>query len=488
MSVHGSIFLDFNLPNAATWFYFSLLLAIALFFRFTRLLSIRNLDVLALFLLVPGLLLIQEAQGQGGGQEQTPAVSAARTVQATASLAVGPQLGASSATALVPATAPLPAPRPRLLWYGYLWLLCGSAYFLVRCLLDLALVRRPALSPNLNLAGLAWLAGALFVCLVAVAVRRPDGPAGSVGKRSAAVDETQRRAEDLVKQEIGQTRLGGAEASFWVERVLAMVCHGLIVAGLIWIGCRHFQDATAGMAAATFYLLLPYTAFHVEQVHHVWPTALLVWAVFAYRKPAVSGLLLGIAAGTVYFSALLYPVWLSFYWRRGAGRFTVSFLLGGGVCLALLAAVLWSDGELAGRLHSALSLSDWQAWRAPSPETKGFWTGIQYAWVYRLPVFIAFVAFLCSTVLWPSPKNLAHLLALSAAVLIGIQFWYADQGGVYILWYLPLLLLLAFRPNLADREAPAIAAETDWLCRLRRALTRSLSRLFRLPEPAVPAS
>ena len=40
-----AIFLDFNLPNTTTWFYFSFFLAIAIFFKFTRLLSVRNLDV-----------------------------------------------------------------------------------------------------------------------------------------------------------------------------------------------------------------------------------------------------------------------------------------------------------------------------------------------------------------------------------------------------------------------------------------------------------
>src|SRR5262249_28464512 len=58
-------------------------------------------------------------------------------------------------------------------------------------------------------------------------------------------------------------------------------------------------------------------------------------------------------------------------------------------------------------------------------------------------------------------KNLAHVLALSAAVLVGMQFWYADQGGVYILWYLPLLLLLVFRLNLSDRCPLPILPETD---------------------------
>src|SRR5947209_2979763 len=115
MNGTGSIFLDLQLPTAATWFYFSGLLAVALFVKFSRLLSVRNWDVLTLFLLAPGLLLILQTRG---------------------------------------------APSPQLRWLGYLWLLGGSGYFLARCLVDLALVRRPALSPNLNLGGLAWLAGA----------------------------------------------------------------------------------------------------------------------------------------------------------------------------------------------------------------------------------------------------------------------------------------------------------------------------------------
>ena len=68
-------------------------------------------------------------------------------------------------------------------------------------------------------------------------------------------------------------------------------------------------------------------------------------------------------------------------------------------------------------------------------------------------------------------------------VLIGIQFWFADQGGVYLLWYLPLLLLLVFRPNLADREAVPLHPEADWLIRLRRHVGRFVAWLLRLPEP-----
>ena len=71
-------------------------------------------------------------------------------------------------------------------------------------------------------------------------------------------------------------------------------------------------------------------------------------------------------------------------------------------------------------------------------------------------MFVLFVGFLVGVTVWPNPKNLSHLLAQSAAVLIAVQFWHGDRGGVYVLWYLPLLLLLVFRPNLTAAEPPPI--------------------------------
>lgn len=55
--------------------------------------------------------------------------------------------------------------------------------------------------------------------------------------------------------------------------------------------------------------------------------------------------------------------------------------------------------------------------------------------------------------LWPAPKTLASLLSCSAAVMLGVQFWHAHSGGLALAWYLPLLLLMVFRPNLEDRVA-----------------------------------
>ena len=423
-----SVFLDFRLPNAATWFYFSLLLTVALFFQFARPLSIRNLDLLMLFLLVPGFLFLQETAALYAAADRTSGEEAAVLVAR--------------------------AHRGRALGYG--WLLTGSLFWFVRAVLDLALVRRPAMSANLSTAGLGWLGVALFICLTAVAVRRTPDQEGQeqVGKRPAPIEQVQDTATAVVRQ--AQTTNGHnaspAAVRFWAERGLAMLCHAAVLAGVVMIGWRHFGDPTAGVGAAALYTLLPYTAFNIGQVHHVWPTAFLVWALFCYRRPTVAGWLLGLAAGTSVFPALLFPLWFGFFSRRGASRFGLAFVAAAVASVGVTGLVLWIDGPTGQNLVTALHLTDWKPWTAPT--TESIWLGTH--WAYRLPLFVLFVGFLVGVTVWPQPKNLSHLLAQSAAVLIAVQFWHGDRGGLYVLWYLPLLLLMVFRPNLTAAEPPPV--------------------------------
>jgi hypothetical protein len=441
-----SIFLDFVLPNATTWFYLSALLAVALFFQFHRLLSLRNWDLMTLFMLVPGLLVLQEVS----------------------------QLPPSAVRGGVGADR---------LWIGYLWLLGGSFYFFVRCVVDLALVRRPALHPNLSKAGLAWLAGTLFVCLGGVALRRQAEPEPQVGKGSAALEEAQKRATDLVTQTVAGVALPGwgpdrPDTKFWVERGFVGVCHLAVFVALILIGTLHFQDARAGLAAAVLYLLLPYIAFFVTQIHHVWPTALLLWAIVFYRRPVVAGALVGAATGSLFFPAVTLPVWISFYWKRGARAFLGAVAVTAGISLILTLLLLWWDGRLA-LAWETLRQPDWLPWHVQE-HAESFWKGVH--WAYRIPVFVVYVFFVAVTGVWPGEKNLGHLLALVAAVLLGIQFWYADKGGVYILWYLPILLLMIFRPNLSDRRPPVPATEDDFVVRMVRTLRGWVRWLRRRPR------
>ena len=359
----------------------------------------------------------------------------------------------------------------------------ASLYFLVRCLFDLALVRRPALGSNLNLPGLAWLAGAFFLSLVAVTVRQPANHVQTkdISPMGAAAETAQKAIQPYTP--------------IAAERVLALLCHLSIVVALVLIGWRHLDDVHAGMAAATFYLLLPYTfllspdsALRFGWHQHVWPMALFLWAVFTYRRPLLAGAFLGMAAGTSFFLVATLPAWLSFYRGRGAGRFLLSFVLSAALGLALLGGILWLNGELPTSLQSDWTKFVWQPWKRPDPATPGFWQDMpsqsvtRMSAAYRVPVFLASIALVAMSSVWPSPKNLAHVLALSAAALISIQFWYADRGGVYVLWYLPLLLLLVFRPNL-ESSLPPIPPADDWVARFGNFMGKLFLRLLRRPLP-----
>lgn len=456
MGVTASIFFDINLPNPTTWFYFSGLLAVALFFKFSRLLSVRNLDLLTLYLFAPGLLLLAEGQRwiRGGyldaGREQE--------------------------------------------FFGYLSLMGACFYFLIRCLADLAIVRRPVLEPNLNLAGLAWLAGALYVSLIAIAFRqdaRPEQPEAPARNASPAG-----KLPLIVERQIERSAPGveDSKVRLAAERGLALACQLSVAVGLALIGWRHFDSLASGMACATFYLLLPYTFLllpdsdvGVGRWDHAWPMAWVIWAIFTYRRPMLAGAFLGVAAGTAFFLLALLPAWLSFYRGRGAGRFLVSFIVSAGVGLAVLGGVLWLYGELPPSLQSAWTTFDWQPWKRPAAETPGFWQNIPSERVaympaaYRVPIFLGSMVVVLLAGFWPSPKDLAHVLALSAAALISIQFWYADRGGTYVLWFLPLLLLLTFRPNLSASEPPAVGE--DWVSRAVRAVGGRLRRLWRRAAP-----
>ena len=99
-----------------TWFYMSSLLILAVFFRFNRLFSIRNLDVIFLLSTTPGLVYI----------------------------AMGSAL------------------------QGYLWLYVIGAALFFRLAFDVFLRRRPMLAPNLNFAGL------VFSCVASSAFMIPN--------------------------------------------------------------------------------------------------------------------------------------------------------------------------------------------------------------------------------------------------------------------------------------------------------------------------
>ncbi|MFO0948129.1 MAG: hypothetical protein U1D30_19785 [Planctomycetota bacterium] len=441
------IFIEFQHLNGTTWFYLSLLLMIAIYFRFTRFFSLRNLDLIALFLLVPGLLAVHL-------HEQAPSAS---TV-----LPDGEPVRGETETEAEEAFSPV--------HLGYIWLFSVSGFFLARAFLDLFLARRPRLEPNLNISGLAFLAVALLGFLIyEVMVKRPDPysmhgakvasalwngdqPATNIDAADPAtvlmmgpIIAVHGKVADRVQED---TEITKTDVEQSVARSVAILCHLLIVSALLLIGWRHFDSPLSGMGLAALYLMLPVTAIHVEKIGHLLPSALILWAVYAYRRPWLSGMLLGVAS-VFLFPLFLIPLWTGFYWNRGARWFLATFFT---VVIAFVFAIWWVPA-LRSFMEMQVNSLAWKAWEFQQMgETAGIWT--KATQFYRFPIFVVFITLVIASAFWPKEKNLAELIALSVAILIGVQFWYNNRGGTYILWYLPLLLLMIYRPSLADARPP----------------------------------
>ncbi|MBX7164864.1 MAG: hypothetical protein K1X74_00825 [Pirellulales bacterium] len=411
------------------------MITIAVYFKFSRLWSIRNFDLVGLLLYAPALLLI--------AKDGTPAI------------------------------------------LGYAWLFLVSAGFLVRMLCDPMLVRRPLLEANLSPGGLVFMGASLLVFLFTNVITAEITDSDLRGARrldqmlsrvATPADQT-----DLVEHGPGYPLLhiiGSMPSKALVEidqavpedqrravihtsttRTMAILSHLAIVFGMVLMGSLHFHNVRTGVSAAALYLLLPYTAHMVGRVDHVLPAALLVWAAVAYRRPLIAGLLMGLAAGAIYYPIFLLPLWISFYWQRGLTRFTLGFA----VTLSLLIASLaLTSIDFAAFLAQARQMLGWTSLLPEAAD--GFWSGGRTD--LRLPVFAAFLAIAGSLAMWPTQKNLGTLLSCSAAIMLGTQFWQAHHGGLFIAWYLPLLLLAVFRPNLEDRVALSVLSD-GWSPRSR---------------------
>ncbi|MEO8269869.1 MAG: hypothetical protein ABI557_09115, partial [Aureliella sp.] len=234
-----------------------------------------------------------------------------------------------------------------------------------------------------------------------------------------------------------------------IARILAIVSNLAIVFGIVGVGYWHFDNVKTGIGCAVMYLLLPYTAQMTGNLEHIIPAALLVLALLAYRQPLLAGVLLGLAAGLVYYPLFLLPLWFSFYWNRGLKR----LLSGVGASLLLLSGLLLLEGFEAFGDHFR---NMYGLWVPRMDGLVGVWGRGRFQAEYRLPVLVAFILLSASFVFWPPRKNLGTLICGTAALMLAAQFWHGNGGGLFMAWFLPFVLLTIFRPNLDDRIATQV--------------------------------
>ena len=366
----------------STWAYLSSLLMLALFFKFNRFWSIRNLDLFLIILLAPGLLMVESGRQwvviyEAAQQQSTPLDDLSNPGDSDNDDRSSQQTGQPdpSDTDRLPAvvqepgaSAVNPTASPNLeglnveqvlkpelgtighVWQrlGYYWLFGVGAIFMIRMLIDPSLKRRPMLEPNLAIGGLVFFGCSLMMFLFANIVTSTPTNEDMSGARNA-VKLLQRKAAEESDTEQLQRRGPGytlfslfpiipsfesgdailetdadtketTDMSRYIiaAKSLAIASQVLMVLGLILFCHYNYNNFNVGVGTATIYLMLPYTAIYTGHVLHVLPAALILWAMVCFRRPWLAGILVGLATGVSYYPIFLLPLWASFYWERGA--------------------------------------------------------------------------------------------------------------------------------------------------------------------------
>jgi hypothetical protein len=357
--------------------------------------------------------------------------------------------------------------------WGYIWLFILGAVLAIRMLLDPMMARRPLLEPNLTFGGLLFLGCALLGFMIAnIITSRPtphdlygvEGAFNVVERRANSEPEPLRMRHGpgyavlhvlpaIATFVTNEQRIPQSQSEIppqvyvVVAKVMAIICQVSLVLGIFLIGYLHFNNARMGIGIAVLYLLIPYTALMAGRVIHTLPATLLVWAIVGYRRPLLSGSLIGLAMGVVYYPFFLLPLWLSFYWRRGRVRFLIGVV---STIVVLAASLLFTSSNFADYIDKLRDM--FGIWTPRMEGLQGIWA-LGWDSIYRLPFLAMFVVVSIGFTMWPAQKNLGTLISCSAALMIIVQYWHGFGGGLLMAWYLPLTLLTIFRPNLDDRVA-----------------------------------
>ncbi len=163
----SEILFQYQKVNPTTWVYLSSLLMLGLYFQFNRFWSVRNLDLVLLILLAPGLLMVNQARERLRQLNRWPWLLLAPGLlfRRPRPRSRGSPLPRSLRhCAADPPAAPTPE---RIAYIGYLWLFAVSLVWLARLLLDPTMIRRPLLEPNATKGCLLFLGCSLFIFLMA---------------------------------------------------------------------------------------------------------------------------------------------------------------------------------------------------------------------------------------------------------------------------------------------------------------------------------
>lgn len=239
----------------------------------------------------------------------------------------------------------------------------------------------------------------------------------------------------------------------------------LAMAGLAAVGFRYGRTRLAVLLAFAW-AANPFTQYtSSSNANDSIMAAFLIWGFWALTSPTGRGSLVALASWTKLAALILVPLWATYPHgtsRRGPLRY----------CLAFLAAtlvsfwVLFLDTNPAQAFGAFLERTFLIQFERTSPFSLWDWGRYQAAglpdlkWLQRLLQVVLATAAVVLAFL-PRDKSPLQVAAFSAALLMAFQLLLTHWSALYIVWFLPFLLLMILAGDVLraapDRETAPLA-------------------------------
>jgi hypothetical protein len=230
----------------------------------------------------------------------------------------------------------------------------------------------------------------------------------------------------------------------------AAIFFDALTALLLWFLGRRIRGPTLGIALAYAWAAYPFTLFTLNSnSNDSLVAALVVLSLLVAHRPLARGAATALAGLTKFAPLALAPMMLTYVdpqerrtWLRTMPLFAVAF--------AVTAAIVLIPAFLGSGFDKFLTRTlRFQGERGSPFSVWGFHGGLGGV---QEAVQFAAVGLAVAVAIFPRRRDVVTLAALGAAVLIAVQLGVTHWFYLYIVWFLPLVLVALLGRGLEDRR------------------------------------